>query len=119
MNFLFQDTSVVHISAVVSVSTMPPVKSHLKVDLEDFIDGGVTVEGGLPRLEDVRLGFGLFIGIFLLLVMWTIYRTCCDVMDAEDDATINGSRNQSDVNRSRIRNGYPEIRRSEDLESNV
>ena len=29
------------------------------------------------------------------------------------------SRNQSDVNRSRIRNGYPEIRRSEELESNV
>ena len=118
MNFLFQDTSVVHISAVVSVSTMPPVKSHLKVDLDDFIDGGVTVEGGLTMI-DVRLGFGLFIGIFLLFVMWTIYRTCCDVMDAEDDATIHGSRNQSDVNRSRIRNGYPEIRRSEELESNV
>ena len=87
------------------------------MDLDDVIDGKMKIEDGL--IIPVRLGFGLVIGIFLLVVIYTIWCTYRDVMNAEDDATPHVTRNQSDVNRSRIRNGYPEIKKIDDLEMNL
>ena len=84
------------------------------MDPGDLIDG-ITIEGGL--ILPMRVGFGLFIAILFLIVV----RVCCisyrDVMDAVDDETPHVSRNQSDVNRSRIRNS--EIKKIVDLEANV
>ena len=58
----------------------------------------------------LRLGFGLVIGILLLIVICSICRTYRDVVDAQDEVTTHVSRNQSEANRSRIHTGYPEIR---------
>ena len=89
------------------------------MDLDDLIDEGGELKVDDSLITPIRLGFGLFIAIFFLIVV----RVCCltyrDVMDAEDDATPHVSRNQSDVNRSRIRNGYPETKKIDDLEMNL
>ena len=85
--------------------------------MDDFIDGKMKVDGSF--LIPVRLVFGLVIGIFALIVIWACRSTYRDVMNAEDDPTTYGSRNPSDVNRSRIRNGSPQIKRIKDLEMNL
>ena len=89
------------------------------MDLDDFINGKMKVEGSL--MIPVRLVFGLVIGIFALIVIWACRSTYRDVMNAEDDPTTHASRTQSvlTVNRSRIRNAYPEIKKIEDLEMNL
>ena len=84
------------------------------MDPSDLIDG-MTIEGGL--LYPMRVGFGAFIVVLFLIVVWYCCRTYRDVMDAVDDETPHVSRNQSDVNRSRIRNS--EIKKIVDLEANV